>query len=79
MAEVKIYTTPTCVYCDAAKRFFNEHDVEYEEYDVSQDRERAIEMIHKSGQMGVPVIEIDGEVIIGFDKPRIAQALGISG
>jgi len=78
MAEVVIYTTPTCGYCKAAKRFFQEQGIMYTEYDVSKDVEKALEMIQKSGQQGVPVIEIKGEVIVGFDKPRIAEALGIN-
>ncbi len=77
MAEVIIYTTPTCTYCNAAKRFFEEHGVNYVEIDVSQDPQRAQEMIEKSGQTGVPVIDIDGEIIVGFDRRRIARALGL--
>jgi glutaredoxin-like YruB-family protein len=78
MAEVVIYSTPTCTYCRTAKEFFEEHGVSYQEVDVSQDIERAQEMIEKSGQTGVPVIDIDGEIIIGFDRKRIAKALGMS-
>ncbi len=78
MAEVVIYTTPTCTYCRTAKEFFQERGVQYEEYDVSQDSERAQEMIQKSGQTGVPVIDIDGEIIIGFDRRRIVKALSPS-
>lgn len=77
MADVTIYTTPTCGYCRATKAFFKEHGIEYTEYDVANDRERAREMIDKSGQMGVPVILIDDELIVGFDQPRLAAALGI--
>lgn len=78
MAEVVIYTTPTCTYCRTAKEFFQERGVQYEEYDVSQDSERAQEMIQKSGQTGVPVIDIDGEIIIGFDRRRLVKALSPS-
>ena len=75
---VKIFTTPSCVYCVMAKQFFKENNVEYEELDVSKDRSAAEEMIEKSGQMGVPVIEVDGKtIIIGFDKPALKQALEI--
>lgn len=77
MHEVIIYTTPTCPYCNAAKRFFEEHGIEYEEYDVSQDIAKAQRMIERSGQTSVPVIEIDGEIIVGFDKRRIIEALGL--
>jgi glutaredoxin 3 len=77
MAHVTIYTTPTCTYCKTAKQFFEANDVEYVEYDVSRDIARAQRMVEKSGQTGVPVIEIDDEIIIGFDKRKIAKALGI--
>lgn len=77
MAKVKIYTTPTCVYCKAAKAFFKENNVEYEEKDVSKDAEARDEMIKKSGMMAVPVIDIDGNVIVGFDKPKVEELLGI--
>lgn len=82
MAQVTIYTTPTCGYCRAAKEYFKEHHIEYTEYDVAADRDRAREMIEKSGQMGVPVILIDNEgkqeLVVGFDQPRLAAALGIA-
>ncbi|HLC38326.1 MAG TPA: glutaredoxin domain-containing protein [Candidatus Norongarragalinales archaeon] len=75
--NVKIYTTPTCVYCGLAKRFFKENGVEYEEVDVARNRDAAAEMIEKSGQMGVPVIDVDGKIIVGFDKPTLKHALGV--
>ncbi|MGC8812153.1 MAG: glutaredoxin family protein [Candidatus Aenigmatarchaeota archaeon] len=75
MKKVKIYTTPTCPYCEMAKTFFRENNVEFEEIDVSSDREAAMEMIEKSGQMGVPVIEIDDKIIVGFDVNAIKKAL----
>ncbi len=74
---LKIYTTPTCGYCHMAKNFFQENNVEYTEFDVSTDAARRDEMIKISGQMGVPVIDINGELIIGFDKNKISQLLGI--
>jgi len=77
MAKVTIYTTPTCVYCKAAKDFFAEKGVEYEGFDVSVDAEKRQEMIDKSGQMGVPVIFIDDEMIVGFDKEKVSKLLGI--
>ena len=73
--NVKIYTTPTCGYCHQAKRFLAERGVVYIEYDVSQDRAAADEMVRLTGHMGVPVIVIDGEVVIGFDRPRLEQLL----
>ena len=77
MAKVTIYTTPTCVYCKMTKAFFKENNVEYEEKDVSADRAAADEMIQKSGQMGVPVIDIDGQILTGFDKEGLSRLLNI--
>ena len=76
--KVIVYSTPTCPYCKMAKEFFKANKVEYEEIDVSANREAAEHMIEKSGQMGVPVIEIGDEVIVGFDKPAIKKVLGMS-
>ncbi len=73
--DIKIYTTPTCGYCHQAKRFLQERGVRFSEYDVSRDRQAAQEMVNKTGQMGVPVIEVDGEMIVGFDRPRLEQLL----
>ena len=78
MRNVTIYTTPYCVYCKMAKELFKKHDVVYEEKDVATDLQARENMIQKSGQMGVPVIEVDGKIIIGFDQPRLKEALGIS-
>lgn len=75
---VKIYTTPPCVYCKMAKAYFKENNVEFQEVDVAADTSARAEMIQKSGQIGVPVIDVGGKIIIGFDKPRISQALGIN-
>ncbi|MFW6111590.1 MAG: glutaredoxin family protein [Candidatus Bipolaricaulota bacterium] len=69
--NITIYSTPTCPYCDAAKDYFDENDISYTDYDVSEDREKAKEMIDKSGQRGTPVIDIDGNVIVGFNKEKI--------
>ena len=77
MFKVKIYTTPSCVYCRMAKEFFKEHKIEYEEKDVAADAAAREEMFSKSGQMGVPVIDIDGKFIVGFDEPRLREVLGI--
>lgn len=82
MKTVTIYTTPTCGYCKAAKAYFTEHAVSYSEKDVSVDPVAADAMIQKSGQMGVPVIVVADEVgkeqiIVGFDQPALATALGI--
>lgn len=77
MKNVIIYSTPTCPYCIKAKKFLEENGVEYEEKDVSSDTAAADESVEKSGQMGVPVLDIEGEIIVGFDKSDISQALGI--
>lgn len=74
---VKLYTTPTCVYCFALKQFLKEHKVVFEEIDVSKDQIAAKDMIEKSGQMGVPVVEIDGKIVAGFDKEKISELLKI--
>jgi len=75
--QIKIYSTPGCSWCRVAKNFLKERGFEYEEIDVS-DPVKAEEMIQKTGQMGVPVIEIDDQFIIGFDKDRIMELLKIS-
>ncbi|TSC71488.1 MAG: YruB family glutaredoxin-like protein [Parcubacteria group bacterium Gr01-1014_70] len=77
MKNVTIYTTPTCVYCKMAKELFAEHNISYTEYNVASDAEKRQELIEKSGQMGVPVITIDSELVIGFDEERIKRLLGI--
>ncbi len=77
MANVTIYSTPTCTYCKSAKDFFKKNNLEYTEYDVASDVAKRTEMIDKSGQMGVPVIDIDGQVIVGFDKKTIASLVGV--
>lgn len=75
MSVVKIYTTPSCVYCKMAKEFFAKNSVAYEEKNVAQDAAARDEMIQKSGQLGVPVIDIDGKIIVGFDQPELKEAL----
>jgi glutaredoxin 3 len=74
--SVVIYTTPTCGYCKQAKAYFREKGVEYSEIDVAADQDKAKEMVKKSGQMGVPVIEINGKMLVGFDPAAIDEALG---
>ncbi len=75
---IKVYSTPTCPYCVTLKNFLKENNFEFEDIDVSQDEAAAKEMIDKSGQMGVPVIDIDGEMIVGFDQERIKKLLKIN-
>lgn len=72
---VTIYTTPTCGYCRVAKDYFRANRVPFTEYDVSADQRRAEEMVRKSGQMGVPVIDVHGKVIVGFNRNEIEKAL----
>ena len=74
---VKIYSTPTCVYCRMAKDYFNKNGIKYEEHDVLSDLKARQEMFDKSHQMGVPVIDIDGKVIVGFDQDALEEALKI--
>lgn len=73
--SVKIYTTPTCGYCKIAKNYLKEKGVSFTEYDVSRDHSKAEEMVRKSGQMGVPVLDINGRTIVGFDRNGIDRAL----
>jgi glutaredoxin-like YruB-family protein len=75
--NVKIYSTPTCPYCQRAKQFLSENGIPYENINVSVDSQAAEEMIQKSSQMGVPVLDIEGQIIVGFDKERIKRALGL--
>jgi glutaredoxin 3 len=75
---VTIYSTPTCHFCSMAKDFFKEKGVAYTEFNVAQDLEKRQEMIQKSGQMGVPVIFVGDELIVGFDKERLASTLGVT-
>ena len=75
--KVVIYSTPTCHWCKKVKEYFDEHNIKYEEVNVAADREKATEMVEKSGQMGVPVVEIDDEVIIGFNKEKFDLLLGL--
>jgi glutaredoxin 3 len=74
--SIKVYSTPTCPFCIRTKQFLNDNKIVFENIDVSVDQEKAKEMIAKSGQMGVPVIDIDGEIIVGFDKEKIKEVLG---
>lgn len=77
MPKVIIYSTPTCVYCKMAKALFKEKNVVYEEKDVATDLKAREEMVNKSGQLGVPVIDIGGKIVVGFDKGHLLDLLGI--
>jgi len=74
---VKIFTTPICPYCFTLKEFLKEHKVSFEEIDVSKDEKTRDYMVEKTGKMEVPVVEIDGEIVVGFDKPKIVKILGL--
>jgi glutaredoxin-like YruB-family protein len=73
--KVLVYSTKTCPYCVLAKRYLSERGVKYTDYDVGADQSKAIEMLTKTGQMGVPVLDINGQIIVGFDRMAIDQAL----
>ncbi len=75
--QVVIYSTPTCHFCQQTKEFLKENNIEYTDYDVSSDSEKRKEMIEKSGQMGVPVVFVGDEMMIGFDKEKLSNLLGL--
>ena len=75
--SVKVYSTATCPYCKMTKAFLAENNIAFKDVDVGQDRDAAKEMVEKSGQMSVPVVDIDGKIVIGFNKKAISQELGI--
>ena len=77
MITALVYSTITCPYCQMAKAYLKEKGVVFEEIDVSANQAKAEEMVQKSGQMGVPVIEINGEIVVGFNKPEIDRILGL--
>ena len=76
-SNVVIYSTPTCHFCQMTKEFLKEKNIDYTDYNVAEDAEKREEMIEKSGQMGVPVIYVGDEMIIGFDKDRLVELLDI--
>lgn len=76
--NVTIYSTPTCHFCEMSKDFFKENGVNFTEYNVASDLERRQEMIQKSGQMGVPVIFVGDELVVGFDKEKLSSLLGVA-
>lgn len=77
MPNIKVYSTPSCPYCHTLKAFLDEKGFKYEDIDVATDEKAREEMIKESGQMGVPVTDIDGQVIVGFDRQKISQLLNI--
>ncbi|MEK7463999.1 MAG: glutaredoxin family protein [Patescibacteria group bacterium] len=77
MKNVTIYSTPTCHFCIEAKKYMNDHNIAFTEHDVAHDLEQRKIMVDKSGQLGVPVIDVDGKLMIGFEESELAAALGI--
>ncbi len=75
--KVKVYSTPSCPWCTKVKEFFKQHKIEFEDLNVAENEKSRNEMIEKSGQMGVPVIDVDGEIIVGFDKEKLKDLLKI--
>ncbi|MBI4186722.1 MAG: glutathione S-transferase N-terminal domain-containing protein [Chloroflexi bacterium] len=74
-AKVVVYSTPTCPYCKRAKDYLTRKGIAYQEFNVAEDREKAREMIEKSGQMGVPVIVVDNDLVVGFDQAKLDKLL----
>lgn len=77
MKSVKIYSTPTCPWCIRTKKFLKDNNIPFEDMDVSSDEKAAQEMIQKTGQMGVPVLDIEGTIIVGYDVDKVKETLGI--
>lgn len=75
MKKVIVYSTNTCPWCTKVKDYLDQNNVEYESFDVSKEREKAMEMIQKSGQQGVPVIDIDGKLVVGFNQKKLDEYL----
>jgi len=75
--RVIVFSTPTCTYCNLAKKYFREKGIRFKDVDVSRDAAAARDMVRRSGQQGVPVIDIGGKIIVGFDKTKINKYLGI--
>ena len=75
--KVKVYSTQVCPFCDMAKEFLKKHKIKFQEMDVNKDKKAAAEMMQKSGQNGVPVIDVDGEIVVGFDEEKLKKALKI--
>lgn len=75
MKQVTIYSTPSCHFCHMAKDYFKDNNISYTEFNVAEDAEKRSEMMEKTGQMGVPVIDIGGEIVIGFNEAKIKELL----
>lgn len=77
MAKVRLFTTPACSFCYTLREFLKENNIEFEEVDVSKDEKSREEMIKKSGRLEAPIVEIDGKIVVGFDKKKILKLLNI--
>ena len=77
MPRVRVFNSPSCPFCYVLKEFFKEHNVEFEEIDISKDEKARNEMIKKSGRLEAPIVEIDGQIVVGFDKEKIVKLLKI--
>jgi len=77
MKKIRLFTTPTCPYCYTLMEFLKENNIEFEEIDVSQNEKAREEMIKKSGRLETPIVEIDGQIVVGFDKQKISEILKI--
>ncbi len=75
MKKVIVYSTNTCPWCTKVKDYLDKNNVDYEAFDVASDREKATEMVNKSGQQGVPVIDIDGQIVVGFNQKKLDEYL----
>ena len=75
--KVRVFSTPSCPYCFTLKEFLKENNIQFEDIDVSVDQQGLTEMVNKSGQMGIPVVEIDREIVVGFDKGKICKLLNL--
>ncbi len=75
--DIKVYSTPTCPYCYTLEEFLKGHNINFEDIDVLNDEKARDEMIKKSGKMEAPIVEIDGEIVVGFDKEKIVKLLKI--
>lgn len=75
--RVIVFSTPTCVHCNHAKRYFRERGIRFRDVDVSKDSAAAKDMVRRSGQQGVPVIDIGGRIVVGFNKPEVDRLLGL--
>ncbi len=76
--RVVVFSTPTCPYCTMVKHYLEQKGVPFDDVDVSRDQAAAVDMVRRSGQMGVPVVDIGGQIVVGFDRMRINRLLGLN-